>query len=265
MMSLIRIIENTFFANCRFWGGLNSSLYQSGSIRAMKTGIASADLNMVWNEKPLTADDGKTIQGIKTHFRKAGLPFWWWVFPCGQSPATRNLLQAEGFLPVESIPSLLVDLTSLPDASSGNAALQITRVKSKENLRLWEEVSFHGFDFPTETKMQYHRFLDAMDLTDQSEQKLFLASWKGKPAATSLLFLHEEAGGIYFVSTRPEYRTKGIGLAVTLATMRAIKQAGARYATLQSSPDGLRIYQQAGFTEYCRADVYGLAENRPLE
>jgi hypothetical protein len=41
------------------------------------------------------------------------------------------------------------------------------------------------------------------------------------------------------------------------ATMRYAKMAGARYASLQSSPDGLTVYEQAGFKEYCRVDVYG--------
>jgi hypothetical protein len=40
--------------------------------------------------------------------------------------------------------------------------------------------------------------------------------------------------------------------------MRFAKIVGARYATLQSSPDGLCAYQQAGFKEFCRVDVYGM-------
>ena len=58
-MNIIKSNKEIFFANGRSWGELNSSTYNSGSIWAMKTGIESADLNMVWNEKPLTALDGK--------------------------------------------------------------------------------------------------------------------------------------------------------------------------------------------------------------
>jgi ribosomal protein S18 acetylase RimI-like enzyme len=254
-MSFISIIEKTFFANCRYWGGLNSSLYNSGSIWAMKTGIESADLNMVWNEKPLTADDGRTIQDIKKHFRKAGLPFWWWVFPSAQSPATLDRLKAEDFSVVDRIPSLLADLTSIADGPQ-DAGLKILQIRDKEALLLWEEVSFSGFDFPPETRQQYHQFANTFNLSPDSPQKFYLACLNGRPVATSLLFLHENAGGIYFVSTRAEYRKKGIGLALTEATMRFARQAGVRYATLQSSPDGLRVYQQAGFKEYCQVDVY---------
>ncbi|MGV8057291.1 MAG: GNAT family N-acetyltransferase [Smithellaceae bacterium] len=257
-MNIIKSIEEIFFANGRYWGGLNFSLYNSGSVWAMNTGIESADLNMAWNEKPLTVGDCKTIQDVKKHFQRAGLPFWWWVFPDAQSQITGKMLSAEGFSFVESIPSMLADLTALSD-DRRNTGLQIIQISNKEELFLWEEVSFAGFHFPPETRQQYHRFVGTFNLSPGSPQKFFLACLNGKPVATSLLFLHENAGGIYFVCTLAEFRRKGIGLALNLATMRFAKQAGARFATLQSSPDGLRVYQQAGFKEYCRVDVYSLA------
>ncbi|HOX16756.1 MAG TPA: hypothetical protein PLP18_11595, partial [Smithellaceae bacterium] len=147
-MSSISLIENTFFANSRYWGSLNSSLYQSGSIWAMKTGIESADLNMAWNEKPMTADDSKAISDIKKDFQQAGLPFWWWVFPCSQASATINMLRAKGFSLINSVPSMLADLTLLPDEETCDTAVSTMRVSNKEELNLWEEVSFSGFDFP---------------------------------------------------------------------------------------------------------------------
>ena len=182
-MSFISIIENTFFANGRYWGSLNSSFYHSGSVWAMKTGIESADLNMVWNEKPLMPNDGKAIQDIKKDFQQAGLPFWWWVFPGAQSPATIDMLKAEGFSFVDGIPSMLADLNLLPDEESSDAAVSIIRVRNKEELNLWEEVSFAGFDFPQETKEQYHRFVGTFNLSADSPQKFFLACLNGKPVA----------------------------------------------------------------------------------
>ena len=259
-MNIIKSIEETFFASCRYWGSLNSSTYNRGSIWVMRTDIESADLNMVWNEKPLTADDGKTILNIKNNFRKNGLPFWWWVFPGAQSQMTGDMLRAEGFAVVDSIPSLYTDLNTSGEEQC-DERLQIIQAGNQKNLALWEEISFAGFDFPLETRPQYHRFTAAFNLNPDSPQRLFLATWNKKPVATSLLFLHENAGGIYFVCTLAEHRRKGIGLALMHETLRYARQAGASFATLQSSPDGLRVYQRAGFKEYCRADVYSLAAN----
>jgi ribosomal protein S18 acetylase RimI-like enzyme len=258
-MSVINIIEDTFFATGRYWGGLNSSLCNSGSIWTMKTGIESADLNWVWNEKPLIPDDRKTIQNIKKDFQKNGVPFWWWMFPGAQSDASKDMLKAEGFTVVDHIPCMLADLSCLPEEATGDAAINIRLVKNKKELALWKEVSFAGFDFPPPTLDQYDRFTGTFNLHPDSPQKLFLAFVSGKPVATSLLFLADHAAGIYFVTTRAEYRKRGIGLQLIQATMRYAQMTGARYATLQSSLDGFRVYRQAGFQENGRVAVYSLS------
>jgi predicted acetyltransferase len=78
----------------------------------------------------------------------------------------------------------------------------------------------------------------------------------GKPAATSLLFMNSGTAGIYYVSTLPEYRNKGLGFYVTLAAMRAAKDAGYGEVILQATPDGEKVYRRIGFIEYCKAQIY---------
>ena len=50
---------------------------------------------------------------------------------------------------------------------------------------------------------------------------------------------------------------QGIGREMVLATLHYARAAGARLASPQSSPDGLRVYANAGFHECCRVDIYG--------
>jgi len=252
------IIEDTFFANYRYWGNLLSSPYNRGPIWATQTGIGSADLNAAWSEKPLTLFDKGTIQEVKRVYRQAGLPFWWWVFPGSQARASIEILESEGFSLVENIPSLFADLITIPDEEPRVEGFSVSRVKDREELDAWAEVSFAGFDFREDSKEQYHRFVSTFNLSDDAPQRFFLVRINGKPAATSLLFLNGKAAGIYFVTTLADFRKKGIGLELTRATMRYAGVAGARYATLQSSPDGLHVYEQAGFKKYCQAAVYSL-------
>ncbi len=255
---MLSIIENTFFDNCRYWGSLCSRPHNSGSIWAMKTGIESSDLNMVWNEKPLLLRDIVVVQSIKRIFFEAGLPFWWWVFPVATSQMTTNILTSAGFSLVERIPSMLADLAGLSDLAPCDSIVSIRQVQTREDLDLWEETSFAGFDFHPENRAQYQNFVGAFHLGENAPQKLFLAFVNKIPVATSLLFLNGEAAGIYFVCTLPHYRKQGIGLLITKATMHFARISGSRFATLQSSPDGLNIYSQAGFKESCKVDVYSL-------
>jgi predicted acetyltransferase len=132
--------------------------------------------------------------------------------------------------------------------------------KDARELKIWEDISFVGFEMPQETKKQYNKFVASFDLSESSPQKLFLAQWMGQPVATALLFLQSNAAGIYFVTTLAEYRNKGIALALILGSIKYAKTSGYKYCVLQSSKKGLDVYLQACFKEYCRADVYSLPD-----
>lgn len=256
---MISVIEDTFFANARYWGGLKRSFITKGHLFAMSTGIDSADLNMAWSEIPLADDDRDDIESIECYFKKLSLPFWWWLFPSARSSESVDILGRCGFSALMSIPSMVAELTTLPHRAETNRSITVHQVKNLRDLAVWEKISFLGFEFSSSTKQQYRRFTDSFNLDARSPQKYFLAFYDGNPAATALVFLHKDRAGLYFVTTLHDFRKKGIGLDLTRAAMRFARQAGARYATLQSSPDGLRIYQEAGFREYCRVDVFAPA------
>lgn len=63
---------------------------------------------------------------------------------------------------------------------------------------------------------------------------------------------HGGIAGIYNVATKPDYRGKGIGTAVTLAPLMAAKKKGYEIAWLESSEMAEKLYKRIGFREYCR-------------
>ena len=258
-MDLIKHIEENFFSVCRYWGSLNSSLIQAGSIGVMNTGVAIADINWAWNEKPLTHDDTKSVADIKEIYKKINLRFWWWVYPCGQSPETGRILQDAGFRLIEKGPCMAADLIDSVSDEQITDDVIISPVKDKNDLLIWEDISFHGFEMLPRTREQYSVFVSSFDLGEHSPQKLFLAYFNGKPVATSLLFTHNNSAGIYYVSTLPAFRNKGFGLQITQAAMKAAKEACFENVILQATPLGAKVYIKAGFKEYCRADIYKLS------
>jgi GNAT superfamily N-acetyltransferase len=257
-MNIIKSIEENFSATGRYWGSFNSSFTKTKIISAMSTGIPTADLNWVWNEKPLTMESAGEISSIKNNYQQSGLPFWWWVYPGGQSPLTKTILEGAGLHFLTAIPCLAADLSMPTVKTCSSSAITVSLVKNNKDLSRWEEVSFAGFDMDGSEQIQYHNFVDSFNITAASPQKLFLAYFEEKPVATALLFFHKETAGIYFVSTLPAYRRRGIGLALTQGSMQYARLAGYKYSILQSAAAGLRVYKQAGFKEQCRADVYSL-------
>jgi len=256
-MSYVRIIEDTFFAVCRYWGGLQNAFDVFGPVRAMQTGIASADLNMVWSESPLTQGDAPCVRQVEKYYETESLPYWWWIFPRAKTSETIQLLKSADYTYLLSMPCMLADLNELSSEKPREMPLTIRQVVSREDLALWKEVTFAGFDFPQGDRTSYDRFTAAFPLDPGSPQKAFLAFDGGRPVTASLLFLANDAAGLYFITTLGDYRRRGIGRELVLATLQQARAAGARFASLQSSPDGMSVYEKAGFKECCRVDIYG--------
>jgi len=257
-MDLIKQIEENFFAVSRYWGSLNSSLMQAESICAMNTGVAVSDINWVWNENPLNNEDEKHIDAIKEYYKKLNLRFWWWVYPSGQSSETRRLLQNSGMRLIASIPCMVADLNDSLSDIQPTDNIKISEVKNDNDLSTWETASFDGFEMPPRARDQYGAFVSSFKLDAQSPQKLFIAYLDGIPAATSLLFMHKNTAGIYYVSTLPACRNKGCGLGITRAAMQYAKKSGFKEIVLQATSMGARVYVRAGFRQYCHAEIYKL-------
>jgi len=256
-MPFVSMIEKIFVSNFHHWGSLNNSVFNRGRVWFACTGIASADLNMAWSEKPITRDDTDALIFAKNEFLRRNLPFWWWVFPSTRSETAERLLREEGLPFIKSTPCMVADLAFVTGTSTPDPPLNVICVENRHDRDLWEAVSFSGFGFTPDTKQQYHRFVTAFDSGGNSHYKLLLGRIGENAVATAMLFMENDLSGIYFLTTSADKRRQGIGLAMTQAAMQAAKNYGARFAVLQSSPEGYRVYRRAGFEECCRIDVYG--------
>lgn len=257
-MCNLEYAEKNFFAVGRYWGSLNSSIREEGFLCAMHTGVEISDFNWAWNEKPLTNKSRQTVEKIKEFYHKQNLRFWWWVYPRGDSSQTKEILEAAGMRLITQIPCMAAGLNIETLAEKKPASTNITEIQGHDNLPIWADISFRGFQMPERTRDQYNAFVLSFAQGCYPAQKLFLAYVDGKPAATSLLFINGKTAGIYYVATLPEYRNRGLGYFVTLAAMRAAKTAGYRNIILQATPAGEKIYRRIGFQEICRAQIYKL-------
>ncbi|HPD56069.1 MAG TPA: GNAT family N-acetyltransferase [Smithellaceae bacterium] len=250
--------EKNFFAVGRYWGGLNASFRQKDAVCSMHTGVSISDFNWVWNEKPLFAGSADAIEEIKEYYHNLNLRFWWWLYPRGDTPRTRDLLAAAGMDLIAQIPCMVADLDIKALEENIPAQITVSEVKSNKDLPLWADISFRGFQMPERTRDEYNAFVLSFAQSNRRAQKLFLVYVDGNPAATSLLFTDKETAGIYYVATLPEFRNKGLGFHVTLAAMRAAKDAGHKKVILQATPAGEKVYRRIGFQEICRAQIYKL-------
>lgn len=66
-------------------------------------------------------------------------------------------------------------------------------------------------------------------------------------AGQAIVHLTDEIAGLFNVAVHPRARRRGIGRALTIAAMRIAREAGATEMGLNSTPDGLAMYERLGF------------------
>ena len=82
----------------------------------------------------------------------------------------------------------------------------------------------------------------------------------GAVRATSACHVFGNYAQVFFVSTEPAWRRRGIGCAMTAGALRGAASLGARQAFLHSTADGASLYKRLGFepvgllTRYSYAD-----------
>lgn len=224
----------------------------------MSTGVPVSDINWVFNESPLNNVSAKHVDEIKKYYETLNLRFWWWVYPRGHSTETVKILQDKGLRLYAKVPCMAAQLNETLTDYKLTDEIIICPVTSKNDLLVWKDISFDGFEMPARAHDTYSAFVLSFNLDAYSPQKLFLAYLDGKPVATSLLFTHKNTAGIYYVSTLPAYRKKGCGIKITQAAMQSAKESGFKDIILQATPMGERIYKKIGFEEYCQAEIYKL-------
>ena len=85
---------------------------------------------------------------------------------------------------------------------------------------------------------------------------LYAAMFHGEVVATTALFTGAGVAGIYLVSTVAEVRRRNIATTIVTHVLKQALNAGYTIGTLQSSKEGLGLYQKLGFREYCSFPLF---------
>jgi ribosomal protein S18 acetylase RimI-like enzyme len=128
----------------------------------------------------------------------------------------------------------------LPQLAQGELVIEVL---DPEQAVVHAEVAAAGFYAPVE------EFLALMTpaVLRRSGVRTYVGKIDGEPVATGVGVCLENHVGIFNVATLPAHRRHGYGAAITSRAVRDGLDRGARWAWLQSTPDGYRIYEKLGF------------------
>jgi ribosomal protein S18 acetylase RimI-like enzyme len=124
-------------------------------------------------------------------------------------------------------------------------------LKDTGEAREWADAVWFGFDSGCPAPASFAVF--AEEMRRASEIMLF-ASRAGisrgsssKIAATGLLITADSTAGIYYVSTLPDFRQRGLGMSMMKAMMKRSRAAGCGRITLLATSSGYPLYRRCGF------------------
>lgn len=181
--------------------------------------------------------------------RHRRLPGSWHLSPFMRPLDLAERLGAHGFNDAGEEPAMAADLASAPPQLAQVEGLSVGRVLDEAALDAYRDVLGRGFgEGPHEADWAadvYRR----IGLGAGAPWRHYIGRLHGQSVSTASLFLTGGVAGIYFVSTLPGVRRRGIGAAITRHTMLEARNLGCTIAVLGSSPMGYSVYRRLGFED----------------
>lgn len=169
--------------------------------------------------------------------------------------------------PDDNVPAGSVDMhaaavanTVPPESGAGLQAerhWEIRKISSEREMDQWVELVNRVVMTSSQLDREIFRKLLQFDAF------FFYGLWSGDEIlSTTLIFVHDQSGGLYFIATDPAHQGKGYGRAITSHAITKVQNAGAKRFVLHSTRQGRRLYRGMGFHEVNRYDIYWLLGKR---
>jgi ribosomal protein S18 acetylase RimI-like enzyme len=181
-------------------------------------------------------------------------PIRWHVGPSTRHARLEHRLQANGWSKEIGDPVMALDIDNLLDTHlEVPTGLTIQLVEDDETYNRYIDTMSAGFEFP-EALTTY--LSNADHVRPDPAIRHYLGFFEGKPVAISLLYRSAGLAGIYNIAVIPQMRHRGIGKAMTLATLLDARDLGYHVAILAASEQGIPLYRRLGFQDIFTFDVY---------
>jgi GNAT superfamily N-acetyltransferase len=131
--------------------------------------------------------------------------------------------------------------------------LDVRLVRSEETLEHFRKIGSASFHVP---QTWFAEVFD-LDVAARQEFVCWVGYASGVPVATAATVSSHGVIGVYNVSTAPEFRKRGYAETITRQAIdSALRETEAEGVILQSTSQGLRLYEHMGFEIVSRVLVY---------
>jgi GNAT superfamily N-acetyltransferase len=122
----------------------------------------------------------------------------------------------------------------------------LKQVENEEMMNIWSNIVCKGYEIPDEHTEEFKKML--LVLKDNSSYKFYIGYENGEPVSSSaLLKLDHDTCGMYFTSTLPSYRNKGIGASTIIEILKDAKKNKKELIIIQAPEEYISLFKNLGF------------------
>lgn len=185
------------------------------------------------------------IERICTLFKRESSPFAWWVFD--QDILLSHLDRSHCAAKKKYIGmSLNVQNKTFPKK---NKELSIKRILSQKEISDFTSVVVESSTYPDEF-VQFFSLVPPRLYSEGAPFEVYIGTIHSTPVVTGSLILHANVGGIYFITTHPEYRGRGFAKDMMNFLLSRIQEKGYHVAILQATENAVSLYEKLGFKSH---------------
>ncbi|MDR0616192.1 MAG: GNAT family N-acetyltransferase [Synergistaceae bacterium] len=231
---------------------MSRKLVDPRGLWACDVGVGSAYENYALlspESQDASETEGLIASGLE-FFSVGGIPHIWPIFP-GLPEQAKALLERGGARLDGVFSAMTADIPQevfAPDDGTV-AGAWISDSSDSEKASDWADAAWQGFDSGEPAPDGFRQFVSDISLCGKISLLGLIDKGKGIMASTGLLCQAGGVAGIYYVSTRHEFRKRGLGLLVMKLLMERGFESGCRRVCLIATPDGRPLYLKCGFKE----------------
>lgn len=247
--AIVEVIEESWWEIMKYlastpWGIIREDKYLKKAFIGLWDGVLITNLN--------EQNVDQKIKETTEWYSKHGTQYLWIVSPNSKPKTITQHLEKHGFKHRSTASAMAIDLKKLGETPT-IPNLELRRVTKTETLPIWSEVFLVGHGYGN-ILSEGTKMFNAIGVGGSAVK--YLGYYKGKPVSSSQIYFGEKVARLNFVSTMPDARGKGIGSAISLASLNDARERGYKVAVLNATDMGYPIYKRFGFTDICKIKIY---------
>jgi GNAT superfamily N-acetyltransferase len=224
-------------------------------VRSFAPGLAQPFVNTIARQAVDPEGFDARVRTVEAPYRAAGLPISWWVDDDTRPSGAFTRLVALGLRPSGAEAVMVLDLREpapAVEAATRDAernGILVRRVASMRQLEGWIAVmaGAYGWSDPAKEVVMRRLYDPEAPHGRDGRRVHVLATLDGSPVGAASLFQAAGQGWVTNVGTVPAARGRGVGAAVTAATLAIAREQGDPSAWLAASEMGEPVYRRLGF------------------